>query len=357
MLDKPMARSPLRSAMALGLFVATTVGCHKAPPPPPDVSGFRITDKFFDVKAIGEKSFLLLGYRSQMARSDDGGQSWKMLKAPAKRSFTRFTFVDGQKGWGVGHEGLIYVTENAAETWTEQTSGTKFSLFDVRFTSPTNGWAVGDLSTTVHTTDGGKTWTAGKIQIEVNRELGVTEDMSLAITDPIFYGVDFVDENTGFIGGEFGQIRGTTDGGQTWKSLHKSLLTGKFRDIMGLPTWLCIRFKDAQNGIAVGTYGAIVSTSDGGTTWKFNESPVPTPLYDIRWLPDGDAIVVGSSGVVLRGNPEAGWKPAVVPAGVFSWISSVDFDKTGNGVAGGAHGLLLTSKDFGKVWEWKVNSG
>jgi photosystem II stability/assembly factor-like uncharacterized protein len=124
---------------------------------------------------------------------------------------------------------------------------------------------------------------------------------------------------------------------------------------MSMPSWLCIRFKDAQHGIAVGTYGSIVSTEDGGDTWKFNKSPVQIPLYDIRWLPDGDAVIVGSSGIILRGNPQDGWKWANMPPSVFTWMSAVDFDQAGNGVAVGAHGLILTSKDFGKNWEWKAN--
>ena len=50
-----------------------------------------------------------------------------------------------------------------------------------------------------------------------------------------------------------------------------------------------------------------------------------------------------------------GWKPAEMPQGVFTWISASDFDMAGHGVAGGGHGLILTTSDFGKKWEWKAN--
>jgi photosystem II stability/assembly factor-like uncharacterized protein len=347
-------------AGALALAALGAAACHGAPPPPPPREGFALTDKFFDVKSVGNNSFLLLGYRSAMSLSTDGGHTWKKLNQPTKRNLTRLAFFDGKVGWGVGHEGIIYKTENGGEAWTEQQSGTKDALFDLSVTGPQSVWAIGDVSTILHTTDGGKTWTAqqkadGTPGLEIS-SIGVREDMTLAISDPIFYGVSCVDDNTCVVVGEFGQIRMTTDGGKTWGAGHGSLLGGKamYRDVMAMPTFLCVKARDAQHGVAVGTYGAIASTSDG-KNWTWNQSPANGPLYDIRILPDGDYLIVGASGVVLRGNPEAGWKPAETPPGVFTWISAADFDPAGNGVAGGGHGLVLQTKDFGKKWEWKAN--
>jgi len=356
MTRKPSLASRLRSltlAGALALPALGGIACHREAVPPPPREGFSLTDKFFDVKSLGPNSFLMLGYRSSIARSEDGGKSWKRLTPPTKRNLTRLGFVDGKTGWGVGHEGIIFKTENAGESWTEQKSGAKNALFDLAITGPQSVWAIGDLSSVMHTTDGGNSWTLQKLEIPM---IGVREDMTLAISDPIFYGVSCVDDNTCFVIGEFGQIRMTTDGGKTWGSGHGSLLSAKaiYRDVMSMPTFLCVRARDAQHAVAVGTYGAIVSTSDG-VTWTWNESPVSAPLYDIRALPDGDYLIVGASGVVLRGNPDSGWKLAEMPGGVFTWIAAADFDVAGHGVAGGGHGLVLTTSDFGKKWEWKAN--
>ena len=48
--------------------------------------------------------------------------------------------------------------------------------------------AAGDKSTLVETTDGGATWQARKIA--QSRE-GVSEDIALAVQDPIFYDIEF----------------------------------------------------------------------------------------------------------------------------------------------------------------------
>jgi photosystem II stability/assembly factor-like uncharacterized protein len=355
----------LAMAGTLALVSLGMAACHREAPAPPPREGFAITDKFFDVKSIGNDSFLLLGYRSALSRSDDGGVRWKALTPPTRRSLTRLAFLpDGKVGWGVGHEGIIYKTENGGDTWTEQKSATKNAMFSLSITSPTSVWAVGDVSTVVHTTDGGNTWTAhqkadGTPGLEIS-SIGVREDQTLAISDPIFYSVSCVDDNTCFVVGEFGQVRMTTDGGKTWAAGHGGLLGVKapdgtvYRDVMSMPSLLGVAARDAQHAVAVGTYGRIASTEDG-VTWRWNDSPVQVPLYDIRMLPDGDYAIVGASGIALHGNPQSGWKLAEMPPGVFTWISSLDFDKAGHGVAGGGHGLVLTTKDFGKKWEWKAN--
>lgn len=340
------------SAAALVLVLCAGPGCRHAEAPLPAPPIFSITDKFFDVKAVGPSTFLALAYGSKVFRSEDGGSRWQGLAPIAPRSLTRLSVGPGDRVWAVGHEGKVFHSQDGGKTWAEQASGTKLSLFDVDFVNAERGFAVGDLSGVIATLDGGRTWHVGKIEMSM---IGVREDMSLAISDPIYYGVDFVDENTGWVVGEFGQIRFTDDGGATWGAQHGGLLGTKYRDIMSLPSLLCVRFRDRQRGIAVGTYGTILSTDDGGTTWRFNESPVAIPLYDIRMLPDGEALIVGSSGVVLRGTPESGWRPATLPEGIFTWISAVDFDSAGRGLAVGGHGLVLSTRDFGKTWEWRTN--
>ena len=340
-----MIRRFARPALALAVLLAA---CHEPEVPAPQFSVFGLSDKFFDVKTLGGGQFLALTYRSKVLKSTDGGQTWKKVSNPTQKNLTRMSFVDATRGWAVGHDGKIFATADAGTTWTEQQSGVTLPLFDLDFPTAEKGYAAGDVSTVVKTVDGGKTWTSEKV---VMSTIGVREDMSLAITDPIFYSVDFIDENTGWVTGEFGQIRFTQDGGATWEAQHGTLLGTKFRDIMSLPTLLCTRFKDRMNGIAVGTYGAIITTVDGGVSWTFAESPVKTPLYDVQYLADGDALIVGSSGVIVRGSPEKGFKPVTVPAGVYSWIGSVDVDEKGIGVAAGAHGLILASTDFGNSWQ------
>ena len=76
--------------------------------------------------------------------------------------------------------------------------------------------------------------------------------------------LSFPTENDGWASGRWGTILHTTDGGATWRK----------QDSGTRYTLVAIHFPDTQNGWAVGVKGTIVHTSDAGRTWKKQQSPV-----------------------------------------------------------------------------------
>ena len=75
------------------------------------------------------------------------------------------------------------------------------------------------------------------------------------------YDVWMTDANTGTAVGAFGIIVRTTDGGTTWTAQD----SGNFKKKK------IVWFTDATTGTAVGDGGTIVRTTDGGTTWTTHE--------------------------------------------------------------------------------------
>jgi len=72
------------------------------------------------------------------------------------------------------------------------------------------------------------------------------------------FGVSFTDANTGTAVGTYGTILRTTNGGDTWT-----------RQTSGTTEWLFgISFTDANTGTAVGAVGIILHTTNGGATWS-----------------------------------------------------------------------------------------
>ena len=70
-------------------------------------------------------------------------------------------------------------------------------------------------------------------------------------------GVSFTNADTGTAVGDYGTVLRTTDGGATWLS-----------QTSGTTGWLnSVSFTDVNNGTAVGEAGTIIHTTDGGTTW------------------------------------------------------------------------------------------
>jgi len=305
-------------------------------------------DRFFDVRSVDGSTFVALGYDGRILRTEDAGRSWQEVRAAGRISLTRVRFVDARVGFAVGHRGTILRTEDGGRSWEAQASGTEAALFDVDFPDPEHGFAVGDRSTLLRTRDGGRTWEAHEVPISL---VGVRADASLAISDTIYYGVDFTDARTGWIVGEYGNIRHTTDGGETWDAQHGSLLGGAFRDAMDLPTFFGVRVEHGR-GIAVGGLGKIALLDGDGTGWRFVDgTPLgAAPIYDLVPIRQGGFLAVGAGGLVGTGAGEH-WARATAPADLYGWLASADVDDAGTGLAVGSNGVLLATADWGASWQ------
>jgi len=345
-----------RRALVVLLMVASgwTGGCHPEVelPPLPEAKISIIGDRFFDVKALSADRAIVIGYRGKILETPDSGRTWNVVRSPTDRGLYSIRFADAQNGWICGQAGLILVTKDGGKTWTEQTSNTDTYLFAVYPVSATHVYAVGDKSTLDETTDGGTTWKPRKIA--QGRE-GISADIALAVQDPIFYDVEFANEQNGWIVGEFGTIKHTSDGGKTWVEQQDSLLGAGIVDIFDLPTLFGVHFVNNQEGVAAGLEGHIAHTHDGGTTWAFDKIDeaiaIEDPLYAPFLFPDGRGWAIGSGGEVVNKEPgDVPWKRAKLGMRLFTWLRGIDFFDQNNGWIVGGFGTILRTKDGGKTW-------
>jgi photosystem II stability/assembly factor-like uncharacterized protein len=330
------------------------LGCHPEVemPPLPESKISIIGDRFFDVKALSPERALVIGYRGKILETNDAGRTWDIVAAPTDRALYNIRFADAQTGWIVGQAGVILNTKDAGKTWTQQKSGTEQYLFALYPVSVTHVYAVGDKSTLIETKDGGATWDVRKVTQSTE---GISEDIALAVQDPIFYDIEFADEQNGWIVGEFGTIRHTSDAGQTWVEQQRSLLGEGIVDILDLPTLFGVHFVNNQEGIAAGLEGKIAHTHDGGNTWKFDvvdeKLAIEDPLYAPFLFPDGKGWVIGAGGEVVTKEPgQVNWKRAQLGMRLFTWLRGVDFFDHNTGWIVGGFGTILKTKDGGKTW-------
>lgn len=350
------------------------------------------SDKFFDVAHVSGDVFVIVGYNGRILRTEDGGQSWQEIFAdpaketgetettteeltkaaakqadPAKRprvteySLTQVEFV-GEQGWAVGHHGTILHSRDGGKTWTKQQVDSEKTLFSVSFVDALHGRVSGDESTFLSTDNGGETWNVQRIEVST---IGLSAETALAVPDVIYYSVDFVDAQNGWMVGEYGNIRHTADGGKTWDAQHLSLLDelvakGKApaRDVMLMGAFSRVHFSDLNHGIVVGASGAIAVTDNGGNTWRWISREGDNPevpslhLYDFASVgQNGLASAVGANGTVLTSKNEGmNWQPAKINFGVFTWINGLAFADQGKGLLVGGRGIVLLTDDGGQTW-------
>ncbi|WP_304131202.1 YCF48-related protein [Ignavibacterium album] len=102
--------------------------------------------------------------------------------------------------------------------------------------------------------------------------------------------VSFLNQNKGFIVGNYGTLLKTTNGGSNWEYLQPYL-----------PKNLnSMYFVNSNIGFAVGDSGLIVKTTNGGDSWIILNSGVDTTLTDIFFLNENYGYAVGYWGLVLK---------------------------------------------------------
>lgn len=118
---------------------------------------------------------------------------------------------------------------------------------------------------------------------------------------PFIQDFSVIDLNTiiavGEVSSTFGQtsynlIYKSTDAGKTWVKKHEQLKGLPIGYASGLQK---VAFYDKNNGVAVGQWGAICVTNDGGETWKYEDIPKSmedSPTMKVEWA--GRTPIIGT---------------------------------------------------------------
>lgn len=112
-----------------------------------------------------------------------------------------------------------------------------------------------------------------------------------------------------------------------------------------------LAFADDLNGFAVGEFGTVLRTIDGGTTWELvsDVNEFAAHLHAIVILPDGDLLAAGSApGLFHSDDGGASW--TAVPNPSTGTLFGLDRDPSGRLDACGENGSVIRSTDGGASW-------
>jgi len=163
--------------------------------------------------------------------------------------------------------------------------------------------------------------------------------------------IQFVDENNGWAVGEFGTILHTADGGVNWEEQNSS---AGFQ--MGDYAFLSVCFIDLNNGWAVGSHydGYIVAkTTNGGNLWTLGGCSDGGGFIDVVFTdPDNGWVIENSTegdGSILHSeNGGISWNGQYSIVGTY--LRSLCFIDGENGWAVGDNGMILHTSNSGLNW-------
>ena len=367
---------------------------------------------------------ICLGFVSQIqAQNSPFGEARKTLQG-TRRSATpmqddanlyAISFIGKQVGWVVGDRSAIWQTTDGGKTWQFKPSPVKANFKSVCFLTDRVGWIAGGYTTPftrvsqgvlLFTQDGGLHWKvfsgpAEKISRDVLKNQNTTGQPSRnsqsspsqkRLTLPFLHKLKFFDLNHGVAAGEINSdfptgIMKTADGGQSWEPIAGN----------EVGNWRAADFLDEKNGIIVGVRGQMALLGNGqlvktqtqllknlairdvvldhklrgwivgdggmvsvtensGITWSPPRTLLPKNIEDVFNFRAVAAIgekvwIAGRPGSVIWHSPDGGktWKKQ--PTGQTVPINKIYFLDEYDGFAVGALGTILKTENGGLKWQ------
>jgi len=172
--------------------------------------------------------------------------------------------------------------------------------------------------------------------------------------DATLTSVHFVDAEKGWAVGHWGAILHTADGGRRWAAQRTDLSQDR--------PLFAVHFLDARHGVAVGLWSLVLATADGGQTWETITMPTPpgarkADLNLLGLFADGAGRLwaTGERGLVAVSDDRGrNWRYLTTGAKGSLWCGIALAD--GGVLVAGQRGALWRSDDGGQTWR-SLDSG
>lgn len=225
----------------------------------------------------------------------------------------------GERLLAAGMRGVIVYSDDGGNRWQQGASPVQSDLTALTFVDARQGWAVGHDGVILATADGGKTW---QRQLDGRTAAGRFAEHYRA-----------------------GQRAGQAGADKLLKEIERNYQRGPV-----LP-FLDIAFDDDRRGFAVGSFGMIAATEDGGKTWvpwlERADNPDLLSFYAARRI-GAELYLVGERGMVYRLDRAKRGFVRMATGYAGSLFGIVGNDRVL--VAYGLRGTVAISTDVGASW-------
>ncbi|MCY1491112.1 Ycf48-like protein [compost metagenome] len=335
--------------LLLGLGVSTlgvaTLGAPALAAPladrlerPAQPSASAVRAPLTDLQRLGTR-LVMVGASGHILLRDADGRVHQAA-VPVDLLLTAVHFVDERQGWAVGHDGVILHSADGGATWLKQLDGHSLNALMQR-------WAEAEVARLE----------AASAAAPDDEALASALDDALFALDDVKAGaapgpsrplldVWFHNAAEGWAVGAYGMIVHTRDGGRSWayvagldnpERLHLNAVLG---------------LADGSLLVA-GEGGRLHRSGDGGRTWQAVAQPTQASLYRLLRLDDGQLLAMGFGGA-LFGSRDQGqnWQAIALPvkASLYGGEQLAD----GSLLLSGQGGLLLHSRDLARFHTWQA---
>ncbi len=232
-------------------------------------------DTLYDCVYPTTSTGYISGQKGKVYFTSNSGTNWITRSLPdTTKNAVGISFANDSVGFVIMNMAdsniAVYSTSNKGVSWSAKLSGSK--LNDIFFQGTSIGWVCGDNGSIKKTTNGGTTWTSTTFGTDNYKSI-------------YFH----ANSGTGFISGTNGKIIKTTNSGTNWVSQT----TGTTKNINS------VVFFDSLIGYAVGDSGIIIKTTNGGTSWVSQSSHTILNLRSVEKMNASKIIASGDRGLII----------------------------------------------------------
>jgi len=212
-------------------------------------------------------------------------------------------FADAQRGWAVGHAGVILATQDGGERWVLQADGRSLAaaaevaararpdqsalakeaallvadgpdkpLLDLHVVDARRLFVVGAYNLAFESEDGGASWRAALERMDNPKAQHL---YALAARG-----------DTWLVAGEQGLLMRSRDGGRSFRRLN-SPYAG---------SWFALATRGQSEWIVAGLRGHACRSTDDGDSWMALDGAAPASFVSAAALPDGGVLLANQAG-------------------------------------------------------------
>ena len=293
---------------------------------------------------------------------------WMQQSSGVLSKLNAVFFVNRQRGWAAGSNGMLLSTEDGGQRWQPALLPPKMKkepLLDFWAFDENRLLALGEFGLfnrrpelqwhervfLLRTEDRGALWMETQLArppLQPNQTLTIKRTTKETIEveepkpapDPVLLRMAFANQRVGWAVGELGTIQTTADGGASWK-LQAIQSRKILYDVSAL---------DAQQAWIVGATGLVLHTVDGGQTWNEQPTGVTVNLRAVHFVDAKLGWAIGNDGTILSTvNGGVRWQRQT--SGAQQTLNDVTFFSAKDGWIAGDRGTLLHTTDGGASWQ------
>lgn len=265
-------------AGCLSLLTIMTMATHAQWQDPLDTPSFknhRSHEALLLDIAKADSRLIAVGSYGHIIYSDDNGLTWVQAEVPVSITLTSVYFASASTGWAAGHDGVILNTTDGGKTWQKQFDGYRANQEIVDSVSRAYDEAEAHLAELQDQGDDDAISAAEERLENLEFMLGdASYDLDTGSTKP-FLDLWFYDANRGFAVGAYGMLFYTEDGGQHWKNYSLRLPNPENYHLNA------ISFVGNQSLMIVGERGLVLRSDDLGQSWRSLDSPYDGSLFGL----------------------------------------------------------------------------